>query len=220
MSTESNQEDESQQLLSALVVLSKLPIAKVRELGDRLESHPGFLSVRDLTVHAFPATDQSDAVEHLIMTLIPESLPHVVSMVTYWRQTDDASKEVMTEADFDNLKDNLPLLVRSSAALTRSRKAVGLQTVTGNEIMEIMFVCDARPVYNNPRNEIEGYVPLATMKILYQRQNAATEEIEFVVTPLELDLLIDIAQNAKKKIGVLNAKMTPWIPNGIVGDKT
>ena len=92
--------------------------------------------------------------------------------------------------------------------------------MTGNEIMGVMFVCDARPVYNENRDDIDGYVPLATMKILYQRQNADSEEIEFVMTPEEIDLLIERAQQARDKIQVLNRKLGGWLPNGTAGGQS
>jgi hypothetical protein len=54
------------------------------------------------------------------------------------------------------------------------------------------------------------------MKIVYQRQNGDSEEIEFALMPNEIDLLIDRATKARDKIRVLNAKMNQLLPNAIV----
>lgn len=217
MTNDFNQEQDSQQLFNDLLVLSRLSSEKVKALGDRLEQHSGFLSVERLAVEAFPESEEAGAVERLVLGLSPSAIQPLIEMVEQWRNSDERAKGLMTDERFLSLREKLPLLVRRSPAITRTRKAGALQTVTGNEIMGVMFVCDARPVYNERRDDIDGYVPLATMKILYQRQNADSEEIEFVLTPEEIDLLIERAQQARGKIQVLNRKMGEWLPNGTAG---
>jgi len=212
-----NQEQESKQLLADLIVLSQLPSESVKQLGDRLEQHSGFVSVENLSTETFGDSEAAAAISRLLQGLVPASLSHVTAMVEYWRQSDGDAGKSMPDSQFATLKENLLLLVRHSPALMRTRKAVGLQRVTGNELMGVMFICDARPVYNNARDDIDGYVALATMKLVFQRQNSDTEEIELVLTPDEIDLLIDRAQKAKQKIDVMNTKLTSCLPNGIVG---
>lgn len=216
MSTDLNQEQDSKQLLADLHVLSQLPSDSVKQLGDRLEQHQGFVSVDSLSTETFADRAIAMAISRLLQSLIPDSLSQVVGMVEYWRQSDETARQLMSEEQFKTLKQNLSLLIRDSPALIRTRKAVGLQTVTGNELMGVMFVCDARPVYNSTRDDIDGYVPLATMKLVYERQNSDREEIELVLSPEELDLLIDRANQAKQKLLVLNAKMSALLPNGII----
>lgn len=220
MSNDLNQEQDFRQLLADLLVLSSLPPETVKVLGDQLEQNPGFLSFEQLALDAFPERDEALAVERLIAGLIPNSIQQLIGMVEQWRDSDERAKEVMTDERFASLQVNLPLLVRKSPAIARTRKAVALQTVTGNELVGVMFVCDARPVYNNTRDDIDGYVPLATMKIVYQRQNADTEEIEFVMTPKEIDGLIQRAEQARDKIQVLNEKMNGWLPNATSGGQS
>lgn len=57
---------------------------------------------------------------------------------------------------------------------------------------------------------------MTTMKIVYQRQNGNSGEIEFALMPNEIDLFIDRATKARDKVKVLNAKMNQLLPNTIV----
>jgi len=185
-----------------------------------VEQHAGFLSIKDVVSEFVGDPHKREAIENLVSGLVPKAVEQVLNMVGQSRDSDKRAKALMTDERFETLKTNLPLLVRQSPALARTQKAGALQTVTGNELMGVMFVCDARPVYNKSRDDIDGYVPLATMKIIYQRQNADTEEIEFVMTPEEIDLLIQRAEQARDKIKVLNAKMSALLPNAVVEDQS
>ena len=96
------------------------------------------------------------------------------------------------------------------------QKAKRLQVVLGNEVEGIAFICDARPVYNEARDDIDGMIPLTTMKIVYERQNGVTEEIEFVLTADELDDLITRAKKAQDDLKLLRRKTAEWLPGGCV----
>ncbi len=218
MPSQSSLEQEQQQLFSDLLRLSDLSTEAVRTLADRLEQHEGFVSTSRAAEETFEQSDAA-AVVRLLDNLNPDGLEVLLETLTRWRTNEDAEAEVMSDEQFERLRANLPALIRYYPAVFRTRKANALQTATGNELMGMMFVCDARPIYNRSRDDIEGYVPLATAKLQYQKQDTTVEQIEFVMTPEELDILILSAEQAKRKLSVLARSLANASPNIYVGEQ-
>ena len=100
MTNDFNQEQESQQLFSDLLVLSRLSSEKVKALGDRLEQHSGFLSVERLALEAFPESEEAGAVERLVLGLSPSAIQPLIEMVEQWRNSDERAKGLMTDERF------------------------------------------------------------------------------------------------------------------------
>ncbi|MBB02272.1 MAG: hypothetical protein CMJ47_06475 [Planctomyces sp.] len=217
MANDLSQEQVSQQLISDLALLSSIPSDVVSSLGDRIENSTGFLRISNVVSKFVDDADEVEAIERLVAGISPKSVAPVLRMVEQWRTSDGFVQNTISKDQLKAIQQNLPLLIRNSPAVVRSRKAAALLTATGNELLGVAFVCDARPVFNEKRDDVEGYVPLATVKFVYQRQNADTEEVEFVMTDAELELLIDRAKQARSKIAVLNQKLNPILPDATLG---
>lgn len=211
-----SQEADFRQLLSDIKRLSGVPEQQINQLSAALHSASDFYLIEKVIAENIDDEKQANAVSRLVENIIPESLQYLAGMIKSWRKSLGEPDSYMTEEELEAVSVALNKLIRNSPALTRVKKAQVLKTVTGNEVFGVMFVCDARPVYNDARDDIDGYLPVTTMKIVYQRQNGDNEEIEFALMPNEVDLFIDRATKAREKVKVLNAKLNQLLPNAIV----
>ena len=206
--------DFDDELLNDLLVLSTLPIETLTKLGDEIEAHAAFIPVPGLVVSYFKEKGDALAVSKLTANLDPDSVDESIEWVLALREADEVVRAQWTDDAVANLRQNLPALIRKSPAMVRTRKANALRIATGNEINGLQFICDARPVYNEKRDAIDGYIALATMKIIFERPNTQDDVIEFVLSPDEIDSLIEAAQSAKAKLSVLDATFSKFLSNG------
>jgi hypothetical protein len=211
-----SQEADFRQLLTDIKRLSEVSEQQITELSAALHSAPEFYLIERIIAGNIDDEKQANSVLRLVENINPDSLQYLTGMIKSWRKSLREPDSYMTEEELEAVSSALNKLIRNSPAITRVKKAQVLKTVTGNEVFGVMFVCDARPVYNEARDDIEGYLPVTTMKIVYQRQNGDSEEIEFALMPNEIDLFIDRATQAREKVKVLNAKLNQLLPNAIV----
>jgi hypothetical protein len=206
-------------MLEDLRTVAAIPEETLKQLSETLMSQSGFLSqdaCADLIGSILRDETQGAAVFVTVWNLPEESLPKLISEISEWRNASEENGKDLPDAEFGSLRSQLKILVRDYPAVNRMQKAQRLMNVLGNEVKGIGFICDARPVYNKAHEEIEGLVPLTTFKIIYERQNLDTEEIEFVLTESGLDHLIEQANEAKKKLSVLSSRVNTWLPGGCV----
>lgn len=208
-------DDESRQLLSDLVVLSTVPRELILAVSKELHRDKKFVSLGKLVAKHVSIPEAGNAIARIIANLDVESVPVVIEMVQAWRETVE-DESLLSDDKYELLKQNLELLVQQSTegVLRRTQKAAALMTATGNEVTGLSFVCDVRPVYNDARSEIEGYVPLTTMRIFFDRPNEESDAIEFVLTPEEVDAVIERATQARSKLKVMQTTFSKWIANG------
>jgi hypothetical protein len=207
------------QMLDDLRIVATIPEATLNQLANALETQTGFLTAdtcAELVAELVPDETQGEATFNAIQNLRPEAMEQLITVIGNWRNESDENRKLLSEAEYANIQACLPVLIRDYPALNRMQKAQRLMTVLGNEIKGIGFICDARPVYNQAHDEIEGIVPLTTFKIIYERQNLDTDEIEFVLSETDLDQMIEQANEAKKKLSVLKHRVSSWLPDSNV----
>lgn len=217
------------QMTADLLTVASIPMETIRQLSQSLEQQTGFMtddSLAGLVAQVVEEESQGTAVFNTLQNLSAGSVEQVLEAVQQWREADEGNQQRFPEESFRTLQQTLPILIRDYPALRRMKKAARLRNVLGNEMQGVLFVCDARPVYNNARTEIEGLISLTTMKVVYERQNMETEEIEITLTGEQLEELVAKATQAKDKMAVLRESITRWLPNGCVdqgdedGDET
>ncbi|MCA1807756.1 MAG: hypothetical protein LC687_07910 [Actinobacteria bacterium] len=212
----SDQDDESQQLLNDLLVLSAIPHEYIAPIAkDLMESKPYVALGKVINKH-LGVPEATEAVARLVASIDHESLETIFEMVQSWRDEAEVDKETLNDEGFEQLKKNLNALISSSTeeVIRKSNKATALLTATGNEVTGLTFICDARPVYNDDKTDIEGYVPLATMRIYYNRPNEQQDVVEFTMTPTEVDAFIERATQAREKLNVMQRRLSGWLANG------
>ncbi len=147
------------QMIEGLSPISDISAATLKTLGDALEKQTGFFETEALTElisKSVPDKSQGAAVFTAIRNLRPDGIPQVLEMIQSWRGTSEENKRLLSDEQFQALERNLPVLIRKYPSISRAQKAERLRTILGNEVEGFVFICDARPVYNEARDAIEG----------------------------------------------------------------
>lgn len=214
-------EDDFRQLARDLATLAVVPNETISAINAELSLDRKFVSLKKIISKHITEHAVANAIGRIIAGIDTDSVPSVLEMIQ--DMVDDKDEpSPLTENEFELLTKNLRTLVQKSTegVVARSSKASALMNATGNEVTGLAFVCDARPVYNESRSEIEGYVPLTTMRIYFDRPNDESDAIEFVLTPAELDTVIERANQAKAKLNVMQLTFSRWIANGTGEDES
>lgn len=189
------------------------------QLSHSLGQQTGFLSdakLIGLVSESLKDNTQGSAAFNALQNLNSGALTQVLETVERWRRLSEENIRSFPDELYSDLKEKLPLLVQDYPALNQMRKAKRLRGVLGNELEGVIFICDARPVFNESRDQIEGMIPITTLKIVYERQNQLSEEIEFTVSTKQLADFIKKARKAQEKLTILHERISEWLPGGCV----
>lgn len=209
-------EEDSQQFFRDLLILASIPCDVIADFATRLEAQRAFFPFKEVLLEHIPK-EAADSVGRIVINLEPDSLPMVEEMVD--RLVDDTDPQLLDADSVSTVKQNLSRLTQPSirAVVRRLKKASDLTTATGNDLTGLTFICDARPVYNDDRTDIDGFVPLATMKLFYDDQNGEQEVIEITMTADDLDSFLDRANKAREKLNVMRKKFSSFLPDAAGG---
>ncbi|NQV23515.1 MAG: hypothetical protein HQ518_04015 [Rhodopirellula sp.] len=213
------QAEAMRQMIADLTAIALIPEASITRISEALKTQTGFLSdsaMTSLIIEAVEDDDQGEAVLRALQSLEPESLDQVIAVVDRWRRATGDAANRFPDDQFEGLKRRLPILIQHYPVLARSMKAARLRNIIGNEFQGAAFICDARPVYNEGRDQIEGMVPVTTLKLVYEQQNLQSQEVEITLTSSELRYLIEQAEKAERKLQTLKESIGNWIPGSSV----
>jgi len=206
------------QMVEDLLAVSEVPAEQIEAIAAAVEAEVGFLGEEELTQLVRTVIEdesRASSVVSALYNLQPQRLGQVVEMLRGWRRADRRNAEKFSDQALAELEAKLPRLIRDYSVLKRSRKARRLRSILGNAVQGIELICDARPVFNDPRDTIEGLIPLTTMKIVYEGQDEETREVEVTLTREDLDELARNVRKAQQKSDVLDRSIAEWIPNGL-----
>jgi hypothetical protein len=133
-----------------------------------------------------------------------------------WRNADETNAARFPDDAMAVIQENLTRLIRDYPALDRYRKARRMASVTGNRLRQIELICDARPVFDQDRQRIEGFVPLMTLKLVYETQAEDTDCIEVILSADMLEDLLEKGRKVQRKVSVLRDSLNQLIPDGLV----
>lgn len=193
------------EMVRDLRTVADVEIAAVDGLAQVLRQETGVLTaerLKSLTERFFDH-DAAESVARTIQNLPAESKQKILELVDRWRQFSDERRESLPDAKFASLQRNLDSLVQDYPSLALMRKAQRLLRDTGNEILDSKFVCDLRPVFDEPRKRVEGFVALANLQFIYICQSGQRDVFEITFTENELSELIEKGQKALSKLEVL-----------------
>ena len=217
MTTLPQTEEESQQFLRDLLILASIPYEMIDGFATQIEAQKAFFPFKKVLFEHIPDA-AADSVGRIVINLEPESLPMVEEMIDSVVDNDDTP--LLDESKVKTVKQNLSRLTKPGvrAVIRRLRKANDLSTATGNDLTGLTFICDARPVYNDDRTDIDGFVPLATMRLFYNDQNGEQDVIEITMTVNDLDSFLDRASKAKEKLNVMREKFSLFLQDAAGGE--
>ena len=208
-------------MIENLRTLADTSTESIEKLRKWLEQQDGFVSdssLIDVISVCFPNDEQGSAVFNTLQNLNADDLDQALETIQVWRNSRPKNAQDFSDEQLLATEARLRNLVRNYPALNRTRKAKRLRVVLGNELKGVAFICDARPVFDEERDHIEGLISVTTMKLFYERQNLDGEEIEITLSAGQLDQLIEEAEKARKKLRVMKASIGEWLPAGQMED--
>ncbi|MDZ4821531.1 MAG: hypothetical protein SGJ20_21425 [Planctomycetota bacterium] len=209
-------------MIDDLSMLAIVPAESLEALSKDLEQSSGFMAegrLFSIVSNRVQNDEQASAVFNVLQNVPLENISRVLKAVDKWRCQSAESRQRFPDALYASLQQGLPILVRDYAAINQLRKSEILRGLLGNEWKAAAFICDARPIYNETRDDIEGFIPVTTLKVVYEKQNEFPEEIEFVLSPEQIEELIDQAKAAQKKLEVLYRKTSILFPSGLAKEE-
>jgi len=146
----------------------------------------------------------SESVLRALINLDYDSISQLASVLWQWASGDEKRREIFAENVVDQLRRNLEALTADNPTLRIVQKAERLLRDVGNELQSIKFVCDLRPVFDDDRKNIEAFVAVANMRLLYVSQDGERRACEMALTEDELTHFKEHVDRALDKMHVLN----------------
>ena len=200
------------EMLRDLYTISILDTAALSSVVQALGTLDGLgsqESIETLISSALGSDDDKSiakAIRRTVSNLVPSSVTEVLTAIAKWVDVDrDNRQEFFSEQSIDRLIANLNVLVSKNAFGKLIRKAERLIRDVGNEFRDVKFVCDLRPVFDDPRKHVDAFVILANMRIRYVTQGADHEAFELALTEDELAKLRKEIDQALDKVKVLKS---------------
>jgi len=117
-------------------------------------------------------------------------------------ESNDA-KAVFAPEVLDALRNRVDRLKSVWIALDRQKKAENIGKATGKRLLNIQLICDMRPIFDEPRNKIEGWLPITTMHLVAEGPDGLPDGIDVVLSASDVDMLATISGYAKQKLDAL-----------------
>ncbi len=183
--------------------LAGIPEQDFNDLVTKFKAAGGFLGpagIRKLAGHL--PLDQQNALASIVLNLV--SLRRELKLKpTDLADSLTAALEKKPGAFEPPIPDRLRILAGSFPAVERQAKAESLANLLGPTVVSARVVCDLRPVFNEERDQIEGFLPISTLRIGLSSSDA----FEAQLSPLQLRRLRGELDQAMQKMDILTARM-------------
>lgn len=208
------------QMVEDLLVIAQLSREVIEQLATTLDDSVGFLTEEELRQLAWDAIQDERGVSAFLgafWSIRPGQIDEVIKTLRDWREADSKNMQRLPDAIFTVLQENLSRLIRNYPAWERFRKARRLASITGNKARRVELICDARPVFDQDRQQIEGFIPLTTLKLMYESQTEESGSVEVVLSVDVLEELLEKSKKAQEKVTLLRDFLSKLIPDGVIG---
>lgn len=206
-------------MIADLAVLADCNISNLAAFAQELSSRSGFvdeLALSQMASKSFPEAGAAEGVAKLVYSLSSFNLDYLLSVIDNWHSAREPDDQAFTDEQLERIRERLRTIVKSYPAIDRYRKAEQLSIATGRPLSGVRFICDARPLFDDPRERIEGFTLVTTMTIDYLVPAEKEESIEFILSEADLDSLAQEIAMAKQKLNALTALLATVAPHGLV----
>jgi hypothetical protein len=204
----------SEAFVRDLKIVLDLPVENLRRIGDELAGYGGFLSAktRDEIISRCLENDSKDVSSRLVRAIRFGELlqrrdqdrkANLLSQLEQWQQREENSETVLTSEEFLQLKDRLPLVIREYPSRLRQEKAERLAEATGLRADSIDLICDLRPVLDDSRSQIIGFIPITTLRVVASGVDRFPISFETILSAKDVQDLLKTAEFAVKKLNTL-----------------
>ncbi|HKI34660.1 MAG TPA: hypothetical protein VKA46_22580 [Gemmataceae bacterium] len=193
--------------------------AAVRSLEVALRTHPGFLDRKGMTelVRGHVADPgQADSIVSVIVTVervlrqtglsveeFTKRLPDLVRKRVAREESappPEPSFSPLSQEEVEELARRISLLLGAGTALARQRKAERLLKTTGHALEELQLICDLRPVFDDERANVDGMVPITTLRVVATSDSGMPMALEARMSSQQL-------KDLEKKVGLALIKL-------------
>lgn len=204
----------SEPFVKDLKVLLSLPEEVLHQVGEELANYPGFLSSRiqkDIISNNPNILSKDVALKLAEIVRFGEAYLRrnkgdniLLGDLDDWqRGPENRDPEVLTREELDRLKMLLPVIIREYPGRLRQSKAVQLSEATGLRVESIDLICDLRPILDETRSQVEGVIPLTTLKIVASGVDRFPISFEAILSAKDVQELLRTAERAISKLNAL-----------------
>ncbi|MGP0067217.1 MAG: hypothetical protein ACLQGP_26940 [Isosphaeraceae bacterium] len=207
------------QMVEDLLVIAGISREALDRIAASLENAVGFVNdeeLKQLVQEILPAEREVSAVLSAVQSIRPGRVERVLASLRDWRGANTQNAQRVPEEIFTTIQQNLTNLIREYPAWDRFQKARRLASLTGNKAQQVELICDVRPLFDRPRERIEGLVPLTTLKLIYETQTEETKCIELLLSADVLKELLEKANKVQQKLAIMRDFFDQWIPDGFL----
>jgi hypothetical protein len=193
--------------LRAIAQLDARTVERIVEQLSQIQGLTAKESVKEGVQSCLPDSnaDLADKIVRTLLNMGESDADRVVKTVDRWRGSTPDRGAFFTDEMFVCLEHNLETLAVKLPSVELLRKANNLLREVGNEFKGIAFFCDMRPVFDESRERVEGFVLLANMRLKYVSQDGERHACEVALTEDELKTVVKSAEKALAKLEVLKA---------------
>jgi hypothetical protein len=197
-----------QEMVEAFQVIAGLESKTVNDIDAYLSSFRELKTSKEVrgeiaNLLPEPDSDDADIIVRTLLNIQPSAATKTLTILDRWRRSSARRLSLFPDDLFERLTANLGVLAKPQASLTLLRKSEYLLRAVGNELDEIMYICDLRPVFDRTRKNVDGFVILANLMMKYRNQQGAQQLLELSLTEDDLQDLIKASTKAMEKIEVL-----------------
>lgn len=113
-------------------------------------------------------------------------------------------QEKFNDQQWAIIEKNALYLCGPFSCVRRFQKHVQLQAIIGNNLQQVDIVCDLRPMFDDTREHFEGFIPITTLKFIYNEQNGNTKSLELVASDEMLEQINVKLEQLKRKREILS----------------
>jgi hypothetical protein len=128
----------------------------------------------------------------------------LISTLEKWQITSDRkSQTTLTSEELSGLKRVLPLIIKPYPARQRQAKAERLAAATGLRAETVDLVCDLRPVFDDSRTNVEGVIPITTLKVVASGADRFPVSFEAILSASDVQALLKKTEAAVNKLNAI-----------------
>ena len=133
------------------------------------------------------------------------TIPRIIDRLKGHQSTDAEAKPVFTAAALEVIRVRIQEIASSWGCLDRQKKAETVAKATGQRLQSLQLVCDFRPIFDSERTEIEGFLPVTTMHIVFEGTDGLPNGLDVILSEKDVERLAEHAEFAKSKLAALKS---------------
>lgn len=191
-------------------ILLALQRSQIDAIRNDLKTYAGFLDRAALEDRLQTHLDDQESCKGLarFITAIDErsrvfdvEVQNLILQIERWLSDEENQKKsLISDEEFQELRQRLPLIIQPYPALERQAKAEYLAEATGQPLERLELICDLRPVFDKARENVEGMVPLTILKVVCTGVDGLPLSLEVVLSEKDVHDLAKASSDAQKKL--------------------